>query len=176
MHGDIRDHPLYVPCLSRRVQSCTRTSFGRRVWFFESLIVLVIFFLLISSFILDIKGVLSSSYITKSFSSKIPQSLYLHILTDTLLLLHCSPTGLFLSIIYCWLFPCLNLSLYTTPPTYHQRFLDIRWQIKLLTYGYELSVTDESEPNKQIHQKYSATIHTYMPYWLLSLSRWTSSF
>jgi hypothetical protein len=35
--------------------------------------------------------------------------------------------------------------------------MNIRWQFKLVTYGYEPSVNDASEPNKQIHQKCSAT-------------------
>jgi hypothetical protein len=38
---------------------------------------------------------------------------------------------------YCrLLFPHSNLSLYTTPPTCHQRSLNTRWQFKLTTYGY----------------------------------------
>jgi len=53
-----------LSCLSRRAQSGRRTSFGRRAWFIESHMVLVIFFLLVDlfmHFILDIKGVLLSS-------------------------------------------------------------------------------------------------------------------
>jgi hypothetical protein len=44
----------FITWLSRRAQSGRRTSFGR-LWFIESHIVLVIFFLLIYLFILDIK-------------------------------------------------------------------------------------------------------------------------
>jgi hypothetical protein len=43
-------------------------------------------------FILDIKGVILSSYTTISFSSKIPKSLHLHSLTYSLL--HCYLNGL----------------------------------------------------------------------------------
>jgi hypothetical protein len=42
-----------------------------------------------------------------------------------------------------------SLSLYTTPPTYHQLLLNVRWAFKLITYGYELPVTDVSKANKQ---------------------------
>jgi len=42
--------------------------------------------------------------------------------------------------------------------TYHQQLLNIRWQFKLIAYGYEPPVTDANKPNKQIYQKYSATI------------------
>jgi hypothetical protein len=41
----------FVTYMSRRAQSGRRISFGRRLWFTESLIVLVIFFLLIGLFI-----------------------------------------------------------------------------------------------------------------------------
>ena len=41
----------FVPCLSWLAQSGTRTCFERRVWFIESHIVLVIFFVLIDLFI-----------------------------------------------------------------------------------------------------------------------------
>ena len=54
----------FVPCLSRRAQSGTRTSFGRRVWFTESHTVLGNI-LLLDLFILDIKVVLLSNEITK---------------------------------------------------------------------------------------------------------------
>jgi len=40
----------------------------------------------------------------------------------------------------------LNLS----PSTYNQRLWHIRWQIKPKTYGYQPSVTDTSNPKKQI--------------------------
>ena len=30
---------------------------------------------------------------------------------------------------------------------------NVRWQFKLITYGYEPSVTDASKPKKQIYQK-----------------------
>jgi hypothetical protein len=89
----------YVPCLSRRAQS-GRSSFGRGVWFIQSHIVLVLF-LFIYSFNLDIKGVLLSRETTRSFSSKIPVSLHLHSLTHALFLLHCSPTRLLPSVICC---------------------------------------------------------------------------
>jgi hypothetical protein len=58
-------------------------------------------FLLIYSFILDIKGMLLSSLITKPSSSTRPQSLHLHSLTHTLLLLHCSLPGVLVSVICC---------------------------------------------------------------------------
>jgi len=35
-------------------------------------------------------------------------------------------TGLLVSVICCLPFPHLNLCLYTTPPTYHRRFLSVR--------------------------------------------------
>jgi len=44
-----------LPCLSRRTQSGMRSSFGKRVWFTESHIVLVISFCLFTSYILDTK-------------------------------------------------------------------------------------------------------------------------
>jgi hypothetical protein len=37
-----------------------------------------------------------------------------------------------------------------TPSTYHQRFLNVRWAFKLITYGYEPPVTDVSKPNKHM--------------------------
>ena len=38
----------------------------------------------------------------------------------------------------------------------------MRWQIKLITYGYEPPITDASKPKKQIYQKCSvATEHAY---------------
>jgi hypothetical protein len=52
--------PSFITWLSGRAQS-GRSSFGRGVWLIESHIVLVIFFLLIDLFILDIKGALLSS-------------------------------------------------------------------------------------------------------------------
>ena len=61
---------------------------------------------------------------------------------------------------YLLLFPRLYLSLHKIPPSYHQRFLNVRWQFKLITYGYELPVTDASEPNKQIYKKCSVTKRT----------------
>jgi hypothetical protein len=48
-------------------------------------------------------------------------------------------------------------SLSVLNPSYHQRFLIVRWTSKLITYGYEQSVTDASKPNKQIYQKCSVT-------------------
>jgi len=36
--------------------------------------------------------------------------------------------------------------------------LNIRLQFKLITYNYEPSVSDASEPNKQIYQKCSAAV------------------
>jgi len=88
----------FLPCLSRRVQSGRRTSFGGQVWFIESLTVLVIFFFtywFIYSFILDIKGVLLSSQTTISFSGKRAQSFHLHSLTHIAVLRECqrSPTS-----------------------------------------------------------------------------------
>ena len=85
-------------------------------------------------------------------SSKLPESLHLYSLTYIVLVRDCFQTGLLVSIICCQPFACLNFSPYTTPPTYHQRFLNICWQFKLVTYGYEQLVTDASKSNKQIYQ------------------------
>jgi hypothetical protein len=68
---------------------------------------------------------------------------------------HCSRTWLlshWTVSVRCLLliFPRLTLSLYTTSHTYHQRFLNIRWQIKLITHGHEPSITDDSKPNKKL--------------------------
>jgi hypothetical protein len=52
-------------------------------------------------------------------------------------------------------FPFKSLSVHN--PSYHQQFLNVCWEFKLITYGYEPPVTDVSKPNKQIHQKCSAT-------------------
>jgi hypothetical protein len=51
-----------------------------------------------------------------------------------------------------------------TPPTYHQRFLNVCWAFKLITCGYEPPVTDASKPNKQIYQKFSATVFIHLLY------------
>jgi len=53
--------------------------------------------------------------------------------------------------------------------TYHQRFLNIRWQFKLITYGYEPPATDASKPSKQIYQKCSAKILMALSLWALPL-------
>ena len=89
-----------------------------------------IFFLYVDLFILDIKGVLLSSEITKSFSSKIPQPLHLHTLTHSLLLQHCSLSGLlshrtaYLRYLQITVSSLKSLSVHN--PCYHERFLNLR--------------------------------------------------
>jgi len=53
-----------------------------------------------------------------------------------------------------------HLNLFPYNPSYlSPTVLNIRWQIKPKTYGYEPSVTDISKSTKQIYQKCWATIH-----------------
>jgi hypothetical protein len=49
------------------------------------------------------------------------------------------------SVIGCQPFSCLNSSPYH--PSYYQRSLNIRYQIKPITHGRKPSVTDTSKPN-----------------------------
>ena len=87
-------------------------------------------------------------------SRKLTQSL-LCTPTYTTLVSDCFRTGLLVSVISSQPFPRLNLSL----PTYHQRF----WiYVDRLTYNacYERSVTDASNPKKQIYFKCLATIYS----------------
>ena len=58
-----------------------------------------------------------------------------------------------------------SFSLFKSLPLLHPSYLspkvlNIRWQIKPKTYGYEPSVTDASKPKKQIYQKFPATLRT----------------
>jgi hypothetical protein len=52
----------------------------------------------------------------------------------------------------------LNLSLHTTPSNYHQQFLNVCSEFKLITDSYQPPVTDASKPNIQMSQKCSATL------------------
>jgi hypothetical protein len=72
--------------------------------------------------------------------------------TYTTLVRDCCLTGLLVSIIHSQPFRHLNVSLYN-PSYLSPTVLNIHWQIKPTTYGYEPSVTVASKPKKQIYQK-----------------------
>jgi hypothetical protein len=154
---------LFITWLSWHAQSGRTTSIGRWVRFIESHIVLVIFFLLIDLFIhlfLIWKACCYPVKLLNHFPVEY-QSLHLQSLTRTLLLLHCSLPGLLSHWTACvryllLIFPHLNLCTQCLLPITNS--LNICWQFKFITYGYEPSVTDANEPNKQMYKKCSATV------------------
>jgi len=71
------------------------------------------------------------------------------VLPHTTLVRDCFRTALQASVIRSQLFRLLNLS--PVHPSYLlPTVLNMRWQIKPKTYGYEPSVTDASKPKKQM--------------------------
>ena len=100
---------LFITWLPRRAQSGRTTSFGRRVWFIESHIVLVIFFLLIDLFI-HLFLILKACCYPVKLLNHFPVKYHSHFTCNpsltpfsyyTALLLDCFLTGLLLSIICC---------------------------------------------------------------------------
>jgi hypothetical protein len=93
----------FLPCMSWCAQYVRWTSFGRRVWFTESHIVLVIFSLLVVLFILFILDIKKSCCFPvkqlNHFFSKITQSLHLYFLTHVALVHDCFLTGLLASVV-----------------------------------------------------------------------------
>jgi hypothetical protein len=97
----------------------------------------------------------------------------LYSLTYTILVCDCCLTGLLASVIHSQPFCRLNVSPYN-PSYLSPTVLNIRWQIKPTTYGYEPSVTDASKPKKQIYQKmFGYNIWLFSShYWSLKAPLW----
>ena len=125
--GILHDHP-FLTWLSWCAQSGRWFSFGKRVWFTESNIVLVIYFYLfylLNSFLIQKKACCIKLNTWIIFLIKITvtctpslTSLFVH---------DCFPYWTASICCLLLMFPCLN-SPHTTPPTYRQWFLNIRWQ------------------------------------------------
>ena len=135
----------FATLLSRRAQFGRWSSFGKRVWFTKSHIVLVTVF----SLVLFAQFIVNEMNKSRAVSSQTTESHFIKI-TQT-----CTPS--LTPLVRDWLpywtasvrYQLQTFSPFKSLPSYvSSAVVHIRWHIKSKTYGYEPSVTDASNPKK----------------------------